>query len=373
MLTRCVPLFVIVLWCGGALAGADESRATRVYSNDFAREAGPEWSNRAIDKTLKGQRPFLGMFGGETVTFRQDDLPPHRCLRLSCSLYLLNPWDGSSPVWGPDPFDISIDKGPTLLHATFGNCGFFTDNNAQSFPDEFPDAVHPVWTGADEKQTLGYMYSWGGPDRTHDTSSIYHLSFTFPHTAASVALLFTSFSKEEKKGEAWGLANFQLESLDRGSRLDDKALTSCWNELASDDPLTAFRAKWTLVESADSSRKFLALKLRGTPVDQQRVRDLAEALGSEQFVPREAAQRELLGMGSGIAPLLRAALKESASAEAQTRLRQVLEKVAPSGRANPERLQRLRAAHALEIAESQPNPARREALKLPPDEASPDN
>jgi hypothetical protein len=112
-----------------------------VYENDFTNPPGAEWSHQEIRLTNKGARPYLGDFlpdGKPTFTLKA--LPPHKLLRCSFDLFLMGSWDGSSPTWGPGLFAVNVGGGDgrSLLYATFSNCGFFTNNNEQSFPDNYP-------------------------------------------------------------------------------------------------------------------------------------------------------------------------------------------------------------------------------------------
>jgi hypothetical protein len=143
MRPRFLPCLLLVFLAGN-LRAAD---SPRVYSNDFHTAPGEEWSGRDIARTPAGNRPFFGPFGGESVTFTLAHLPPHKMIRVDFDLCVINPLDGSSPTWGPDVWDLSVVNGATLLHTTFDNCGFFSDNNEQAFPDEFNcGKPHPGWS-----------------------------------------------------------------------------------------------------------------------------------------------------------------------------------------------------------------------------------
>ena len=64
------------------------------------------------------------MFGGEQVSLSLKSLPEHKMLRVSVSLFMLNPVDGSSTIWGPDVWDLTVDGGPsiTLQPASMSAC-----------------------------------------------------------------------------------------------------------------------------------------------------------------------------------------------------------------------------------------------------------
>ena len=152
-----------------------------IYANALSSSPGSEWSATNIAITPKDQRHYLGDFRKQSVTLSLNPLPEHRQLRVSFDLLLMQSWDGSSKYWGECFWDLDVINGANLIHTTFGNCGFFCDNNEQAFPDNWPCGPHPAWTGSVEHQTLGVIQSWGGPDRTFDCSSVYHFDLAFPH------------------------------------------------------------------------------------------------------------------------------------------------------------------------------------------------
>jgi hypothetical protein len=335
-----------------------------IYANDFQQPAGPEWSSGSRDVTPKGKRRFLGQFGGEQVTLHLAHLPAHRFLRLRFDLYVINPVDGSSAVWGPDVWDLTVENGPTLLHTTFDNCGFFSDNNEQAFPDEFPCKPHPGWTGAVEKQTLGYIASWGGPDRTFGVDSVYRFDLLFPHRGDDVTFDFTSFSTEDKKGESWGLANVKVDAQGAGERLARGQFEHVWKDLGSEDPVVAFAAKWKLIAAADDAEALLAKRLEVQAVDSSQITALIEQLSAADPAARERATRDLLAMSDRILPTL---LKQlgNASPEAESRMTRVVRTLSDPTSDRFDALRRARAFHALEVMRGQCNPVRRTGLSLP--------
>ena len=217
-----------------------------VYFNDFNAAPGttyPEWTstgysnsaNRAgtvavgsgpqavaIVESPNGEERFLGEFGGrailtarpfdpqhfvrvdETVTLTLSNLKPHTAVTLTFDLYILKSWDGNNPNYGPDRWSLSVQGGPTLLDTTFSNnpkTGAY-DLSLQNYPESY--SAHQ--TGAAAVNTLGYKF-YG--------DSIYHLSFTFAHIGAKLALNFSS-SLFEGKGtgdESWGLDNVRVSTI----------------------------------------------------------------------------------------------------------------------------------------------------------------
>ncbi|MCH7813103.1 MAG: hypothetical protein IID40_03690, partial [Planctomycetes bacterium] len=165
---------------------------TTVYMNDFENVAGPEWSLQQLDVSPSG-RSFLGRFENDrTVTLSvgagtpvlPNGLPPHDIATIEFSLYIIHSWDGA--LFGADLWSIGVQNGPLLLLTSFANPLNGTANNPQNFPGSYPDDLFPARTGADEVDTLGY---WSVPP-TNFGDSVYDLSFTFPHTGASLAFDF---------------------------------------------------------------------------------------------------------------------------------------------------------------------------------------
>ncbi|MEI7730345.1 MAG: hypothetical protein WCO56_12280 [Verrucomicrobiota bacterium] len=171
-----------------------------VYSNDFESGVGPEWSTTSLDVTPSG-RIFLGSFTKKTVKLNLTNLPAHATITLAFDFYSIQSWDGNSPVGGPDIFNVNVTGGPTLLNATFRNLK--SAGPGQTYPGLIPANVFASRTGATEKSTLGYteiLSAYG--------DSVYHLSYTFEHSASSVELNFWgNGSVSGSPDESWGLDN----------------------------------------------------------------------------------------------------------------------------------------------------------------------
>ncbi|MBU0576935.1 fibronectin type III domain-containing protein, partial [Patescibacteria group bacterium] len=163
-----------------------------VYSNDFERVVGSEWSNTKTDITPSGRR-FLGQFGNGTVSLGLDELPSHMKVKVSFDLFILKSWDGRYHGYGPDIWDLSVDGSSTLLHTTFS-----VTNDLQTYPDAYPGNDHLRGTGSAEFKTLGYSY-YG--------DSVYHLNFIFPHAESSLTLSFSGSGLQGTGDESWGLDN----------------------------------------------------------------------------------------------------------------------------------------------------------------------
>jgi hypothetical protein len=216
--------------------GAD----TVVYKNDFNSQPGsafPEWSSSKVTYTSKllppwsgsvdappvtnvespnQKRRFLGEFGGprldptartrarQAVRLELKDLPRHTEATVSFDLLVLKSWDGSSPRYGPDRWGLKVVGGPTLLDTTFSNNPKLESD--KSFQD-YPRPRGKPQSGAAAVQSLGYTF-FG--------DSIYHMEFTFPHTADALVLEFVGdlFEGKGTKDESWGLDDVRVSVRD---------------------------------------------------------------------------------------------------------------------------------------------------------------
>jgi hypothetical protein len=207
-----------------------------IYFNDFNDPPGsryPEWSSPGYSydgagvsgvgpqqvtnaRSPNGRQTFLGEFGGpsvvpqggkpvirvdESVLFTLGHLAPHKNLTIAFDLYILKSWDGDSPQYGPDRFRLKVGAGPLLMDHSFSNNPKVTiDGSLQ----DYPSPGSQPQSGAFSVGTLGYNNFF--------KDAIYHLEFSFAHSADSLQLDFSS-SLFEGKGtpdESWGLDNVRV-------------------------------------------------------------------------------------------------------------------------------------------------------------------
>ena len=232
---------------------------TALYFNELSDTPGTEWSNRKTSQIETDGRIYLGKFGRDKITLSLDRLARHQLVRVSFDLFLMQSWDGASRTYGESRWSLDVVDGPNLIQTTFGNCGFFTDNNVQNFPDNRPFGKYPAWTGSTEHETLGTIQSWGGPSRTFDCSSVYHLELAFPHSANDLKLCFQGY----KPDKTWGLRNVKVEMLPGLASVSSADYAGLWQQLADKDPVAAFKAKWDLAAGGPATVKFLAGTLSG--------------------------------------------------------------------------------------------------------------
>lgn len=227
-----------------------------VYTTDFTTPAAG-WSSTHVDETPSSpQRKFLGPFTEDPVMFAIAELPPHQFIHLTFELLTWKPWNGDSANFGRDLWDMRVVGGQPLIHTTFSDCGFFEDNNEQSFPDQYPwYPTHPAWTGSASKQSLGFTSTWG-QSRTFGTDSTYQFDITFPHTSPSLMLQFKSQTKQHQL-KPYGFLNFKVSTVDAATSATDQQITDWWNDLAADDPIKAYHAVWSLIATGDAATKFI--------------------------------------------------------------------------------------------------------------------
>ena len=296
---------------------------------------GKEWWPQWTERTAAGNRPFLGTFGIEPVTFNLRDLPAHKFVRLHLSLFILETIDGSSPVWGPHPWEISVIGGRRLLYSTFDNLGFFSDNNEQAFPDDYPWGIHPGWTGASEGGTLGILHKFAQVgDVPKDCSSVYDMTLVFPHEDKDLGLnLRAQWTKVQKKwGAAWGLESLEVEVLDGPQALTDAQLEAFWNDLGGDDVPKAFKSLWAMVSGGDKAVPFILGKLghkaevpAKPPADE--VDELVKQIDDPAYAVREKATQRLAEIGRPRMADLQKIASTTTSPEVKVRLEWVLEKL----------------------------------------------
>jgi RNA polymerase sigma factor (sigma-70 family) len=128
--------------------------------------------------------------------------------------------------------------------------------------------------------------------------------------------------------------------------LGRKDLDALWCDLADSDAARAHRAIHALAAAPEQAVGFLADRLRPVaPPDPRTVRRLLADLDSDRFVAREAAARQLAGLGEKVEPALQEVLQGKPSAELRRRVTALLDSwKVPSG----ETLRTLRALRVLE-------------------------
>jgi len=135
-----------------------------------------------------------------------------------------------------------------------------------------------------------------------------------------------------------------------GTALQPEQLDACWKNLAGDGA-ESFRAVWTLAAVPGQTLPLFRKTLKPTfdlePTRKERAIKLVRDLDHRRFSVREAASRELVGMGEGAIPLLKKALDGSPSLDLQRRATDLLD-VLTGTTPTPEMVQSMRAVEVLE-------------------------
>jgi hypothetical protein len=133
-----------------------------------------------------------------------------------------------------------------------------------------------------------------------------------------------------------------------------------WNDLASDDAATAYAAIWQLADSTDDVAMLILRKyLRPvTDADSATVSRLIADLDSDQFRLRDRAMIELANLGHVARRALQIAMTKKPSAEATSRLEQLLAKMIGP----PSSGESLRTWRALAILEAKGTTAAKDFL-----------
>ena len=326
-------------------------RAQLDYRLDLTKPVSAEWSSHKTSATPKGNMPFLGPFCDDEVTLTQADLPPHAYAELSFDLYIMKCWCGEQETEpgrpsiqaGPHVWSLWVVDGQTLLRTTFST--FQTGepyNYPQSFPDEHGQALHPPFTAAAEKRTLGYTYAFNDTTyRNAPADSVYRIRVFFPHNMPTLKLAFAGLILRDESGRTWGLANLRLRTHTVPPTTTEKALGEAWERIPGDD-IKGFDAFWTIVGGGEKAREFLRRVCWLDASDNARLDRVIRNLNSDDYRQRESASAELVGAIAMGEPATRAdrtaklreVLRTTSSPETRQRVQTALEFAKNEERAN---------------------------------------
>ena len=245
-------LSVLLLFSGNVSALAVDP-GTRVEETQM------HWSDPAAALT-SGGKPYRGLWGNETASLTLSQLRKHQWVRLRFDLYLVGSWDGSSPVWGPDLWSLSVRHGQRLIFSSF--CGWgYAGNNEQSYPDDFPRAVHPAWTSVAQRDVLDIK------DSDPPKNGVYQVEVLFPHTAGEAVLDFSGiFQDPPSEKQTWGIGNVEAFTLAEEAVTPAAALPDLWIELASEEPAKAIAALWKFIGAGKEAVTYIKEQVEQSPV-----------------------------------------------------------------------------------------------------------
>ena len=180
------------------------------YEADFAGGAGAEWSNTKTETTPGTAERFLGQFANNVVGLRFANLPAHTNVIVTFDLFIIETWNGNGtaePEPGPDYWNLALTNGPTLLHTTFK--GYDTSaspyDSTQAFPDQYPAGTFPGRTGADETNTLGYVW------QSEPFDTVYRgLTYSATHNGTALQINFSGSGLQGIGDESWGVDNVKV-------------------------------------------------------------------------------------------------------------------------------------------------------------------
>jgi hypothetical protein len=142
-------------------------------------------------------------------------------------------------------------------------------------------------------------------------------------------------------------------------KADDRRLKDAWQDMASDNGMTAFKAMKTLIQRGNRTVAFLKEELRPVPMPGEQVAQFIKDLDSDQFVVRQKATEGLEKFGEVAAPALKKKLATNPSLETRQRIERLLDKMAN----NVLRAEVMQALRAVEVLEHIGTPEARQVLE----------
>jgi hypothetical protein len=356
-------LAATLVLAGGVMGRAEGPGAggAEVYRSAFEKQAGAEWSKKTVTKSPSGKHTFLGPFGYESTVLTLENLPAHGRVRISFDLMILLTWDGDAsldnPVpTAPDVFDVTVERGPRLVQASFTARPSSANRTTQSFPGRFPYDHLPPGTGAVESRSLGYQ--WGGSIGDGPDDYVYTITRTFAHSGKSLKVAFSGINLEPDGNEMWGLGNVRVEVLPAGPavKFEEDAFEKLWSDLGSEDPKAFVPAMEGMIDLGDPGvaalRKRLAPPAPVTDVDRVAAQWITK-LDDDSYSEREKASAALRDLGTAAEKALRAARETTASVEVRTRIDALLEHLKGGRTENAADRRRRRLVEVLELIGSE--------------------
>ena len=248
---RASPWLLPVLVLVALLVRVARAEDVAVYSDQPVVN---HWSEAKVSAN-SADKPYHGPFGNQPVSLTLDHLPRHRWIKVTFDLYIIGSWDGSSPVWGPDLWSLSVRGAQRLICASF--CGWgYAGNDEQSYPDDYPHAVHPAWTGAAERNVVDIK------DSDPPKNGLYKVEVLFPHADDQIILDFAgAYVDPPSEQQVWGIGNLEMHTFSAETLTAEDALPGLWEELASEDSVAANKALWRFVGAGGKAVSFLKEKV----------------------------------------------------------------------------------------------------------------
>lgn len=231
-----------------------------VYSEDIAKI----WSEDKITTAPGDGSKFHGPFQAQPLSLTLGRLTEHAWMKVRFKLVIIGSWDGSSSVWGPDLWSLQVRGGERLIFSTFGNMGDFSNNNVQSFPDEYPWGRQQAGVGASGKNTLGFPKDGGVSTRESLNDTVYPIEVVFPHSGDSLILDFNGiFDDYAPDNQSWGVGDVEIIAMNAPPVVADGEIPGLWEQLAAKDAAQANAAMWKLVAAGDRALDSIEARVTG--------------------------------------------------------------------------------------------------------------
>ncbi|MDB5328120.1 MAG: hypothetical protein JWM57_3689 [Phycisphaerales bacterium] len=337
----CRPL--VAALSGMVLFGCAAKPSAPDVSCRFNQSHEPWLSRDDTDVSPNGRVKFHGPFGNNAVIAQWTGLPEHEFVRIDVDLLILRSWDGSVAFEfakvkkdGPDYFRLGVVNGPTLVSTTF-SCqpddppGFNDYGKFQNYPSFVPgDRLRP-WTGAAEKNTLGYHYPKLGPPFLVPMDATYRLRLLVPHHGETLAVQMEALGLQNLLDENWGFRDIRVVPMRSVPAVDDAAIAAAFKIACNFDLSENDRSAHpdetinTLVMGMDKTVAWIAQNVQPRGLSSKAVEAaIRDAGGDDDHIrERDAAIEILAGFGPAVEPWLRDA-KKRAPGEQRERFEQVL-------------------------------------------------
>jgi WD40 repeat protein len=141
--------------------------------------------------------------------------------------------------------------------------------------------------------------------------------------------------------------------------LTNEEMDALWKKLAEGDAPAAYSAVWTLAACGEQATRYCQERLHPLPSAGPRLQQLIADLDSEQFAVREAATKELAGLGQEAVGAMLQAMNGRPALEARRRMERLLEGLC----SQPFTSETLRQERAIGVLERIGTKAAREILR----------
>ncbi len=273
---------------------------TVVYQNDFENGDAVYWNNRQCDITPIGKRTYLGEFLNEPIRLELRDLPAHKLLRIKFDLFMLDGLDGlvgAPRSFGVDSWEMKIDGRLRPIAAAFSNFHKDPNNQKQTYPDDYPPlfGITHSWEKRVQEDDLwgdnlevGMHYGRHGASEENSLgtqqSAVYAVDIIVPHDKSELGIDFKArfqdgpFSTgvyKETFGEAWGLDNFRVETIEAPWSPTEDELKQCLDALLEPDGIKANAARYRLVAAGDRAIDYM-IAWAAAPENEARSKEIGE-------------------------------------------------------------------------------------------------